>query len=331
MRIKDFKALVVDEIEGNVSAHVKECDLSNLSEGNTLIKTAYSAVNFKDGLATIKNGGVVRSYPMIPGVDVVGEVISCEDGTFEAGESVVVTGNAFGVSHTGGFSEIVRVPSNWPLTLPKELTLREGAIIGTAGLTAVEAINQLEKHGLAEKKARILVTGATGGVGSVAIAMLKSLGYQNITALSRKKNEDYLLEIGASCVVGLEEFTPEKIKPLQKQNFDYVIDTIGGETLSVILPQISYGGSIALCGNASGIKFSTTVLPFILRGVTMIGIDSVQLSNEVKRAIWEKMAQSLDKELINKIGRQEKTLNEMEEVISGLLKGTHSGRTIIKF
>ncbi|HCM88549.1 MULTISPECIES: acryloyl-CoA reductase [Vagococcus] len=331
MTIKGFKALVVEETEGNITARVKECDLSNLSEGNTLIKTAYSAVNFKDGLATIKNGGVVRSYPMIPGVDAVGEVVTCEDGTFEVGDLVILTGNAFGVSHTGGFSEYIRVPSQWPLKLPKELTLREGAIVGTAGLTAVEAINQLEKHGLAEKNTRILVTGATGGVGSTAIAMLKSLGYQNITALSRKKNEDYLLEIGASCVIGLEEFIPEKIKPLQKQHFDYVIDTIGGETLSAILPQISYGGSIALCGNASGINFSTTVLPFILRGVTMIGIDSVQLSNKVKRAIWEKVAQNLDKELIDKIGRKEKTLDEMEEVISGLLKGTHSGRTIIKF
>ncbi|MGX7024890.1 acrylyl-CoA reductase family protein [Vagococcus hydrophili] len=331
MTVNGFKALVVTEENEHVSACITDCDLSNLSSGNTVIKTLYSAINFKDGLATIKNGGVVRNYPMIPGVDAVGEVVSCEDSTFKVGDQVVLTGNAFGVSHTGGFSEYLRVPSEWPIALPKELSAKEGAVIGTAGLTAMEAINQLERHGLSDKSAHILVTGATGGVGSLAIAMLKSLGYKNITALSRKKNEAFLLEIGATCVIGLDEFTQEKIKPLQKQNFDSVIDTIGGETLGAILPQISYGGSIALCGNASGIKFETTVLPFILRGVTMIGIDSVQLTNDIKEAIWERMAKCIDKELLKKIGAKEVLFKDSEKIITKVLEGTHSGRTVITF
>ncbi|QNN74527.1 YhdH/YhfP family quinone oxidoreductase [Vagococcus carniphilus] len=327
---KTFKALVVEEKEDDIVAKLKECELTDLGEGGTIIKAVYTGVNYKDALATIKNGGVIRNYPMIPGIDVVGEIIETTDLILKKGDRVVVTGNGLGVTHTGGFSEIVRVPNEWVVKLPEMVDDKKAATIGTAGITALQAISQLEKIGLSDKNARILVTGATGGVGSIAIAMLKSLGYDNITALSRKKNEAYLQQLGAKDIIGLEEFMPEKIKPLQKQNFDYVIDTIGGESVAAILPQINYGGGIALCGNASGIKFSTTVLPFILRGITMVGIDSVQLSNDVKTTIWNRIGNELDEALLAKISNEEESLENIESVVTSLLEGSHSGRTLIK-
>lgn len=330
MTVENFKALVVEEVNEEIKASVKMWQLADLSDGETIIRTNYSGVNYKDALATIKNGGVIRSYPMIPGIDAIGEVVETTATHLKVGDTVVITGKGLGVSHTGGFSEIVRVPNDWPILLPKTVTPKEAAIIGTAGVTAIESINELERNGLSDKEARILVTGATGGVGSIGIAMLKSLGYKNITALSRKKNEEFLLSLGAKKVISLDEFMPEKIKPLQKQEYDFVLDTVGGDVVSAILPQINYGGAITLCGNASGIKLSTTVLPFILRGIKLLGVDSVQLPNERKEAIWNRVGEELDKSLLEKIGAVEVSLDDINEVVSSILEGTHSGRTLIK-
>ncbi len=330
MTVENFKALVVEEVNEEIKASVKMWQLADLSDGETIIRTNYSGVNYKDALATIKNGGVIRSYPMIPGIDAIGEVVETTATHLKVGDTVVITGKGLGVSHTGGFSEIVRVPNDWPILLPKTVTPKEAAIIGTAGVTAIESINELERNGLSDKEARILVTGATGGVGSIGIAMLKSLGYKNITALSRKKNEEFLLSLGATKVISLDEFMPEKIKSLQKQEYDFVLDTVGGDIVSAILPQINYGGAITLCGNASGIKLSTTVLPFILRGIKLLGVDSVQLPNERKEAIWNRVGEELDKSLLEKIGAVEVSLDDINEVVSSILEGTHSGRTLIK-
>ena len=330
MTVENFKALVVEEVNEEIKASVKMWQLADLSDGETIIRTNYSGVNYKDALATIKNGGVIRSYPMIPGIDAIGEVVETTATHLKVGDTVVITGKGLGVSHTGGFSEIVRVPNDWPILLPKTVTPKEAAIIGTAGVTAIESINELERNGLSDKEARILVTGATGGVGSIGIAMLKSLGYKNITALSRKKNEEFLLSLGATKVISLDEFMPEKIKSLQKQEYDFVLDTVGGDIVSAILPQINYGGAITLCGNASGIKLSTTVLPFILRGIKILGVDSVQLPNERKEAIWNRVGEELDKNLLEKIGAVEVSLDDINEVVSSILEGTHSGRTLIK-
>ena len=330
MTVENFKALVVEEANEEIKASVKMWQLADLSDGETIIRTNYSGVNYKDALATVKNGGVIRSYPMIPGIDAIGEVVETTATHLKVGDTVVITGKGLGVSHTGGFSEIVRVPNDWPILLPKTVTPKEAAIIGTAGVTAIESINELERNGLSDKEARILVTGATGGVGSIGIAMLKSLGYKNITALSRKKNEEFLLSLGATKVISLDEFMPEKIKSLQKQEYDFVLDTVGGDIVSAILPQINYGGAITLCGNASGIKLSTTVLPFILRGIKILGVDSVQLPNERKEAIWNRVGEELDKNLLEKIGAVEVSLDDINEVVSSILEGTHSGRTLIK-
>ncbi|EOH92409.1 hypothetical protein UAW_03074 [Enterococcus haemoperoxidus ATCC BAA-382] len=313
-----------------ITSAVEKIALTDLSEGEVLVKVAYSSVNYKDSLAVKENGGVIRDYPMIPGIDLSGTILSSQDERFKEGQNVLVTGYGLGVTHTGGFSEIAQVSGDWIVPLPNELSLKDAMIFGTAGFTAALSVQALENNGLAQnKEAKILVTGASGGVGSLAIAMLKQLGYKNIVALSRKKAAIApLKKIGASEVLLLEEFMPEKIKPLARQTVDFVIDTVGGEVTSVLLAQLSYGGSIAICGNAAGIKLNTTVLPFILRGTNLLGIDSVNVPMPQRLAIWQRLATDLNvshHELVNEI-----TIDELPQTLEQLQAGTHSGRTIIK-
>ncbi|MCI0130353.1 MULTISPECIES: YhdH/YhfP family quinone oxidoreductase [Enterococcaceae] len=330
MMDKTFKALIVSEKDDSIISSIEDWSVDRLSEGDTLVEVEYSAINYKDALATIKNGGVIRSYPMIPGIDFSGTIIETTHEGLSVGDRVVVTGQGTGVSHTGGFSEIARIPGEWIQVVPQDLDLKVAAFVGTAGITAAQAIHRLESVGLGEnKESSILITGATGGVGSMAINSLKAKGFNNITALTRKKSTDYLDSLGVQHIISTEEIL-ENTRPLQKQLFDYVIDTIGGATLEAILPKISYGGGISLCGNASGIKFSTTVLPFILRGVTMFGIDSVQLTTEEKSALWDTIKDSITKEMIDATIANEISLEDIVPVTKQLLEGTHSGRTIVK-
>ncbi|OJG92621.1 alcohol dehydrogenase, zinc-containing [Enterococcus silesiacus] len=301
-----------------------------MSEGDVLIEIAYSSVNYKDSLAAKQNGGVIRDYPMIPGIDLSGTVVTSKDQHFKEGQNVLVTGYGLGVTHTGGFAEFARVPGAWLVPLPDNLSLREAMIFGTAGFTAALAVQALENHGLAlNKEAAILITGASGGVGSLAIAMLNQLGYKNITALSRKKSAiDSLKKIGATNVLLLDEFLPEKIKPLAKQTTDFAIDTVGGDVTCALLSQLSYGGSIAICGNAAGIKLDTTVLPFILRGINLLGIDSVNVPMTQRIATWQRLATDLNvsqHELTHEIA-----LEALPNTLEQLQAGTHIGRTIVK-
>lgn len=328
---KKFNALVVTEADGVVSAAVAPYSLDQLSDGDTVIEVSYSAVNYKDALATIKNGGVIRNYPMIPGIDFAGTILETTHEGLSVGDRVVVTGNGTGVSHTGGFSEIARVPGEWVQVLPSNVEFKTAALVGTAGITAARAIHMLEKIGLGEdKSASILITGASGGVGSMAINLLNRLGFTNITAMTRKGASDYLETLGVAQVLPLSYLEDEKIRPLQKQEFDYVIDTIGGETVASILPKVSYDGGVALCGNASGFGFSTTVLPFILRGITVFGIDSVQLAHGVKSDLWERVGSLLDDEMISKTITNEASLDMLVDTTQSLLEGTHVGRTVVK-
>ncbi|MBP1047774.1 YhdH/YhfP family quinone oxidoreductase [Enterococcus sp. BWM-S5] len=329
--MEKFSALLIQEIDGEITSDIQMITLDDLSEGNVLIKTSYSSINFKDSLAVMKNGGVIRNYPMIPGIDVSGTVVSSDDSRFTANDKVLITGFGLGVSHTGGFSEYVRVPAEWVVPLPDQLSEKSAMIIGTAGFTAALCIDALERNGLSEnKEARILVTGASGGVASLSIAMLKGLGYKNITALTRKKDTiNKLQQLGASEVLLHEEFMPEKIRPLGKQLFDFALDTVGGDTLAAVLPLINYGGSVTACGNAGGLGLNTTVLPFILRNVALLGIDSVNVPMDKRQKIWQRLAADLnsaEQALINEI-----TLEEAPNVFDALQKGQHVGRTIIKF
>jgi len=324
-----FKALVVREENEAVTFGIEDLAVEALSEGDVLIKVAHSSLNYKDMLAVQKNGGVIRNYPMIPGIDLSGTVVRSEHEAYEEGQEVIVTGFDLGMTHTGGFAEYARVPADWIVPLPKELTLKDAMVFGTAGVTAALSIAALEKNGLRPNHhADILVTGATGGVGSLALQMLAKSGYTNITALVRKSyQEDVAKQLGATKIIYPEDLGELK-RPLNKQKYDYVVDTVGGDVASTIIPQLSYRGSMSMCGNAAGIKLSSTVLPFILRGVNLLGIDSVNVPMQERLELWDKLASEWNVSqtaVVNEV-----SLSGLTEKISAIKNGEHLGRTIVK-
>ena len=327
--MNSFNAVRVKEQEDQIIYGVEEVNIDHLSEGDVLIKVAYSSINYKDMLAVQKNTGVIRNYPMIPGIDLSGTVVSSTDTRFTEGQQVIVTGFAMGMSHTGGFSEYARVPAEWIVPLPKNLSLKDAMVFGTAGFTAALSIYALEQNGMdLAKDPEILVTGSTGGVGSIALQILSKMGFQNISALVRKEHQEEVAKsLGATNVVFADDLGELK-KPLNKTRFDYVLDTVGGDIASVLIPQISYGGSMSMCGNAGGLQVTTTVLPFILRGVNLLGIDSVNVPIENRGAVWDKMDNDWNitqTTLVNEI-----TLSELTETIDAIKNGQHLGRTIVK-
>lgn len=328
-----FKALVVREKYEEVSYKIEDITLDNLGAGEVVIKVEYSSVNFKDMLAVKANGGVIRNYPMIPGIDLAGEVVSSQSDEYKVGEKVLVTGFQTGMTHTGGYSEYARVPANWIVKLPEGLTTKDVMKIGTAGFTAALSILALEKAGMkVEDQPNILVTGASGGVGSIATQILLKIGYKNISALSKDKSTErnFLYGLGVKQVFNLEDISPEieKNKPLGKQKFHYILDTVGGLVASRLLSNIYYGGAMSMCGNAGGIKFETNVLPFILRGVSILGIDSVNYPIEKRDEIWKKFANEWN--ILDKISTQEINLEKISEIFKAIQNGNHNGRTIVK-
>lgn len=313
--------------EPNFTASLTTASLDELPAGDVLVRVDYSDVNYKDALAAKENGGVIRTYPMTPGIDLAGEVVDSQSADFAPGDQVLVTGYGLGVSHPGGYSQFQRVPAEWLVKRSAGFSAKDSMTYGTAGFTAALAVQELEQLHLA-KDAAILVTGASGGVGSVSIALLKKLGYTNIVALSRKNDAQWLLDLGAAKIISPDDVVPEKVKPLAKQTFAAVIDTVGGPLLAAVLPQIAYGGGAFLCGNAGGIKIETTVLPFILRGIRVIGIDSVNVSHEIRSALWEKLAGEWN--VIDQLYTKAITLEDLPETLAALLAGTHQGRTIVE-
>ncbi|NKD28904.1 acryloyl-CoA reductase [Enterococcus casseliflavus] len=313
--------------EPNFTASLTTATLDELPAGDVLVRVDYSDVNYKDALAAKENGGVIRTYPMTPGIDLAGEVVDSQSADFAPGDQVLVTGYGLGVSHPGGYSQFQRVPDEWLVKRSAGFSAKDSMTYGTAGFTAALAVQELEQLHLA-KDAAILVTGASGGVGSVSIALLKKLGYTNIVALSRKNDAQWLLDLGAAKIISPDDVVPEKVKPLAKQTFAAVIDTVGGPLLAAVLPQIAYGGGAFLCGNAGGIKIETTVLPFILRGIRVIGIDSVNVSHEIRSALWEKLAGEWN--VIDQLYTKAITLADLPETLAALLAGTHQGRTIVE-
>ncbi|MDE0583059.1 YhdH/YhfP family quinone oxidoreductase [Planococcus sp. A6] len=323
-----FKAIVVKEQEEEIVFGAEQVGEEQLSEGDVLVKVAYSSINYKDMLAVQKKGGVIRNYPMIPGIDFSGTIVHTGDGRFQEGQEVIVTGFEMGMSHTGGFAEYVRVPAEWIVPLPDGLSLKDAMVFGTAGFTAALSIQALEQNGMDPKNnPELLVTGSTGGVGSVALQILSKIGYTNITALVRKDHQvDVAKSLGANEVIFPDDLGELK-KPLNKQKFDYVLDTVGGDVASVLIPQISYGGSMSMCGNAAGLQLTATVLPFILRGVNLLGIDSVNVPIEKRGAIWDKMA--ADWNITQTTLTDEVSLEEVPETIEAIKNGEHLGRTIV--
>ncbi|WP_033828730.1 NADPH:quinone oxidoreductase family protein [Bacillus andreraoultii] len=329
--MKPFKAFVVDKLVDNqIELKVTELTINDLPEGDVIIEVQYSSVNYKDGLASISNGGIVRNYPFVPGIDLAGVVLVSNDSRYKIGDEVLVTGYDLGVNHYGGYSEIARVPGDWIVPIPDGLTMKETMAIGTAGFTAALSIHRLEENGLSRDKGTVLVTGASGGVGSSAIGMLKKLGY-TITASTRKTAEhDYLKQIGASEIISLDELSNPKKRPLLKQRWAACIDPVAGEYLPTILSSIQYGGSVALSGLTAGNNFTSTVFPFILRGVNLLGIDSVFCPMETRLAIWNRLAKEMKPDNLLESIAHEITLEQLPQGLQQILNGEMKGRTIVK-
>lgn len=325
-----FKALVVNKIESDFTVNVKELMIQDLPAGDLFIKVSYSSVNYKDGLASTPDGKIVRTYPFIPGIDLAGVVVRSKDSRFNEGDEVIATSYEIGVSHYGGYSEYAQIPAKWVVPLPEGLSLKEAMVYGTAGLTAALSVQRLEENGLTPEKGSVLVTGATGGVGSIAVAILAKRGYHVIASTGKQSEHDFLLEIGASEILSREDVTGEKVRALDKQLWAAAVDPVGGKTLASILSKITYNGSVAVSGLTGGGDVPTTVFPFILRGVNLLGIDSVYCPMETRISLWKRMATDFKPENLLKIINTEVSLEVLPNYLSSILKGEARGRTIVK-
>lgn len=323
-----FLAFEVTQSDNVFSRGIVRKHAHELQTDHVRIKVEYSDVNYKDALAATKHSGVISDYPKVIGIDLAGSVIESKTEKWKAGDKVLVTGFGLGITDNGGFSQIQDVPAAWLVALPQDLTTQEAMSFGTAGFTAALAVQSLLKQEL-EKDAPILVTGATGGVASLVLALLQELGFSNVMALSSKAAQtDYLRSLGAKEILTAQELLPEKSRPLAKQKFAAIIDTVGGDILAGLLPFVRYKGCAILCGNASGNQLNTTVLPFILRSIQLIGIDSVNVAIESRPAIWQFLADH--KKVLKKIQSQTISLTDLDETFEALLAGGHVGRTIIE-
>lgn len=328
MTIGSFKALVVNQ-EEEFTVKVNELTLADLPQGEVLIKIHYSSINYKDSLASIPDGKIVTSYPFVPGIDLAGVVVSSEDPRFNEGDEVIATSYEIGVSHFGGFSEYARIPAKWIVPLPKGLSLKEAMVIGTAGFTAALSIKKLEDNGINPEKGKILVTGATGGVGSFAVSILSTLGYQVEASTGKKAEQDFLNNLGATSIVTREEVYDGKIRALGKQKWAAAVDSVGGEPLASLLSQIQYGGAVAISGLTAGTQLPTSVFPFILRGVNLLGIDSVYCPMDIRLNIWQRLATDFKPVNLGNFIQQEVTLPQLPNVLPLLLRGQARGRILV--
>lgn len=322
-----FSAIVIDKNEAGQSVALQQLDEAQLPEGDVTIDVAYSTLNFKDGLAITGKSPVVRKFPMVPGVDLAGTVRESSHPAWKAGDKVVLNGWGVGETHWGGLAQVARLKGDWLVPLPRTFTEKQAMAIGTAGYTAALCVDALIRHGVSPEQGEILVTGATGGVGSVAIALLKKAGFTVAAATGKAAEADYLKRLGASTIVDRAELAAPG-KPLQKERWAGVVDAVGSTTLVNACAQTRYGGAVAACGLAQGADFNGTVMPFILRGVSLLGIDSVMAPIGPRRAAWERLERDLDPALLGVIGN-EVGLAEAVEAASGLMDGTVRGRIIV--
>lgn len=327
--VDNFKALVVNN-EEEFTVKVKDLSVKDLPDGDVLIKVEYSSINYKDSLATIPDGNIVKSYPFVPGIDLAGVVISSEHPQFKEGDEVIATSYEIGVSHFGGYSEYARIPAEWIVPLPKGLTLKEAMVIGTAGFTAALSVLRLEENNVSPEKGKVLVTGATGGVGSFAVSILSTLGYQVEASTGKESEQEYLKNLGATSVIPREEVFDGKVRALGKQKWQAAVDPVGGEPLASLLSQIEYGGSVAVSGLTGGTKLPTTVFPFILRGINLLGIDSVYCPMETRLKVWSRLATDFKLANLEELIQQEVTLEQLPDVLPILLQGQARGRILVK-
>ncbi|HEY8489294.1 MAG TPA: acryloyl-CoA reductase [Thermaerobacter sp.] len=329
--VEAFAAYVVERLEdGSLRQGVRTLTPADLPTGEVTIRVAYSGVNYKDGLASRPDGRVVRSYPIVPGIDLAGKVAESTDPRFRPGDPVLVTGYELGVSHHGGYAEMARVPAQWVVPLPRGLDLREAMILGTAGFTAALALHRLEEHGLAPGDGPVLVTGASGGVGSVAVAILARRGYEVVASTGKAGAEDYLRRLGAARVIPREQVAVAGGKPLEKQQWAAAIDAVGGDTLAHILRTTRYGGAVAAIGLTGGSQLNTTVFPFILRGIALLGIDSVYCPMPLRMRIWQRLAGDLRPPSLESLVHGEVGLSGLPAAFEDVLAGRVRGRILVR-
>lgn len=325
-----FAAFVVDNQQGVFQRGVASRTLEQLPEGEVTIQVAYSSVNYKDGLAAVPGSKIINTYPFIPGIDLAGTVEASLDARYKPSDQVLVTGYGLGVSHAGGFSQLARVPADWIVPLPQGMSLRQAMQLGTAGFTAALSAERLQQHGLQPQEGPVLVTGATGGVGSLAVAMLAACGYEVAASTGKADEHSYLRELGAAQVLDRAAVTSASTAPLGKQRWAAAIDTVGGSTLAHVIRTTRYGGAVAACGMAGGSELPLTVYPFILRGVSLLGIDSVACGMETRLAVWGRLAANRRLGAMLDGLTHEVTLSQLPETLDAILHGQLRGRTLVK-
>ncbi|MGR3592993.1 MAG: acryloyl-CoA reductase [Limimaricola soesokkakensis] len=324
-----FKALLVEKDEaGATHASVQELDDARLPEGDVTVAVEYSTLNYKDGLCIGPGGGLVRNYPHVPGVDFAGTVEASDDTRYKPGDKVILTGWRVGEAHWGGYATRARVKADWLVPLPEGLSTRDAMAVGTAGLTAMLAVMALEAHGLKTGQGPVLVTGAAGGVGSVATAILASLGHEVAAVTGRPETEDYLRDLGAASIVPRAELNETTKKPLESERWAGCIDAVGGAMLARVLGQMNHGASVAAVGLAGGADLPAKVIPFLLRGVNLLGIDSVMQPYENRVAAWERIARELPMEKLRAMIRPAR-LGDLPELGAEILKGQVRGRVVV--
>ena len=324
-----FRALVVEkDDEGKTSASVQQLDEAQLPEGDVTVAVEYSTVNYKDGLCVGPGGGLVRNYPHIPGIDFAGTVVQSDNPAYKAGDPVVLTGWRVGEAHWGGYAEKARVKADWLVPLPQGLSARAAMAVGTAGFTAMLAIMALEDHGLSPDQGEVLVTGAAGGVGSVATAILANLGYQVAAVTGRPEQAAYLESLGASRIVARSELNETVKRPLEAETWAGCVDAVGGDMLARVLGQMKYGSSVAAVGLAGGAGLPATVIPFLLRGVNLLGIDSVMQPYENRLRAWERIARDLPMDKLEAM-IVPAGLEDLPALGKSILKGGVRGRVVV--
>jgi len=325
-----FNALVVnkDEESGKTSAAVEQISTDQLPEGNVVVNVEYSTVNYKDGLCIGPGGGLVREYPHVPGIDFAGTIESSDDPRYSAGDSVVLTGWRVGEVHWGGYAQKARVNADWLVPLPSDLSSRQAMAVGTAGFTAMLAVMALEDHGLKPDQGPVLVTGAAGGVGSVATAILANLGYEVAAVEGGPETEEYLRSLGATRIVPREEINETVKRPLERETWAGCVDAVGGDMLARVLGQMKYGGSVSAVGLAGGAGLPATVIPFLLRGVNLLGIDSVMQPYDNRLRAWERIAKDLPMDKLEAMIHPA-TLGDLPALGKDILKGQVKGRVVV--
>jgi acrylyl-CoA reductase (NADPH) len=322
------KALVLRESGGKVTGAVEELSEAQLPAGEVTVAVQYSTLNYKDGLILAGQGRLVRQYPHVPGIDFAGTVESSESPQWKAGDAVILTGWRVGETHWGGYAQKARVKGDWLVALPAGLTAKRAMAIGTAGLTAMLAVMALERHGITPDRGEVLVTGAAGGVGSVATAILAKLGYRVVASTGRAETHDYLRSLGAAEIIDRGTIATPSGKPLESERWAGCVDAVGGATLAAILPQMKYRGAAAACGLAGGTRLETTVIPFLLRGVCLLGIDSVACPTAERIQAWARLGSDLPPETLD-AAIQTATLAELPRLAPEILAGRIRGRTVV--